>query len=56
MIKISQLFVLVIGVIGAIGIIESIVNFSLFQTFISVGLIWGAFALNHDLKYGEEEL
>lgn len=38
------------GAIGLIGIVESVVTFSLFQTFISAGLVWGAIEFNRNAK------
>ena len=46
----TRLFAYVAGAVGLIGIAESIVNFSLFQTFVSVGLIWLAFTVYEDVK------
>lgn len=44
------LMALVAGFIGIIGILESIATFSLFQTFISAGLVWGAIEFNRNAK------
>ena len=41
---------LVAGFIGIIGTLESITTFSLFQTFISAGLVWGAIEFNRNAK------
>lgn len=38
------------GAIGLIGIIESVTTFSLFQTFLSAGLVWGSAAFYMDAK------
>lgn len=54
----TKLFAWIAGAIGIIGIGESVANFSLFQTMISVGLVWLAFAMvnnvNESLENGEE--
>ena len=54
----TKLFAWIAGAIGIIGIGESVANFSLFQTMISVGLVWLAFAMvdnvNKSLENGEE--
>ena len=47
----TRLIAYMAGAIGLIGIVESIANFSLFQTFFSVGLIWLAFAVYEDVKH-----
>ena len=51
--KTTSFFTIVAMTIGIIGIIESIVNFSLFQTFISAGLVWGALEFNRDVNIEE---
>ena len=45
----TRLFAVLAGAVGIIGIGESIVNFSLFQTMIGVGLVWLAFSINNDV-------
>ena len=46
----TRLFAWLAGAIGVIGIGESIATFSLFQTLVSVGLVWLAFAVNNDVS------
>ena len=51
--KTTSFFNIVAMTIGIIGLVESIVNFSLFQTFISAGLVWGALEFNRDVNIEE---
>lgn len=46
----TRLFAWLAGAVGVIGIGESIATFSLFQTLVSVGLVWLAFAVNNDVS------
>ena len=46
----TRLFAWLAGAVGVIGIGESIATFSLFQTLVSVGLVWLAFAVNNDVE------
>ena len=46
----TRLFAWLAGAVGVIGIGESIATFSLFQTLVSVGLVWLAFAVNSDVS------
>ena len=48
--KTTTILILAMGAIGLIGIVESIANFSLFQTFVSTALVWGAFAFYGDMQ------
>lgn len=46
----TRLFAWLAGAVGVIGIGESIATFSLFQTLVSVGLVWLAFAVNNNVN------
>lgn len=46
----TRLFAWLAGAVGVIGIGESIATFSLFQTLVSVGFVWLAFAVNNDVS------
>lgn len=46
----TRLIAWLAGAVGVIGIGESIATFSLFQTLVSVGLVWLAFAVNNDVS------
>ena len=46
----TRLFCVMAGAIGVIGIAESIATFSLFQTLVSVGMVWLAFAVSSDVN------
>lgn len=46
----TRLFAWLAGAVGVIGIGESIATFSLFQTLVSVGLVWLAYAVNNDVS------
>ena len=46
----TRLFAWLAGAVGVIGIGESIATFSLFQTLVSVGLVWLAFPVNNDVS------
>ncbi|MBR5183668.1 MAG: hypothetical protein IKW15_04280 [Bacteroidales bacterium] len=46
----TRLFCYVAGAVGVIGIAESIATFSLFQTLVSAGMVWLAFAVSNDVN------
>lgn len=53
--KTVSAFTIIACIVGIIGIIESIANFSLFQTFISAGIVWGALEYNNDVNNNGKE-